>query len=764
MPDLRDRTDSFAWGPGGDADNTSDDPVIRRAKEHFKRGMKWEATARQRWVNDRKFAEADSDNFYQWPDQVRRNRDVEARPCLTLNKTRQHNLQIINDAKQNKPGIKVSPTGNEATYEAAQCVQNLFRHIESKSKAQNSYMLAVEFQVKAGMGYWRVVTDYVSPNTWDQEVYIRPIPDPLTVILDCDIKQPDGRDANWGLIFEDIPRELFLKLYPEYKNSPPPMAALDQETTWNMQDKVRRAEYFEREQAQDTLWEFEDPLAQGGMPEILTMLGSELDEMPKEIVKTVKASPTTRSRDVLTDTIWWYMIVGEEVKSKTRWPGKYIPIVRLPGEEVVIEGLLDRKGHTRALKDAQRMYNYHSSASVEYAALQSKTPYLAPAQAIENLETYWDTANTENHAVLPYNHLDDEGNPMPPPERQPAPQFSPAYLQGMQTASQEMMMVSGQYAPQMGEPSNERSGKAINERQRQGDNSTYGFIDRLGMAIVYTADIVLDLIPHVYDTKRVFQIQALDGKSMTVELDPNAQKVYQQKLNHQGEVIAHVLNPVIGEYWVEADMGPAYGTRRQEAFNAFSLIMAENPAAAQLVLDLYFKSADFPLADEAAERARRAVPPAILGEGPSAQEQQLQQQLTQATGALKQSMTELGKAQLELKGKEQLRDIEGYDAETKRISAMAKVLPMDPTGLKQMIHQLVGDALQTHITQIQEQNSAQTVAGQGASALGQAAPQGLPDAPPMAGARKAPDGEWYVNDPARPGKYARVRRTGGALQ
>lgn len=769
MPDAKDDLRTIDWGPGSPIDEglSGLDPVVAEAKKRFERAMKWEAQARTRWVNDYKFAEADSDNFWQWPQEIRRNRDVEAKPCLTVNKTRQHNLQIINDARQNQVSIKVSPTGNGATFEAAQAINQLFRRIEAQSVAQSAYQVATAFQVKAGLGYCRVNTRYVDDNSFDQEIFIDPVPDPLTVLQDPDIKQADGRDQMWAFVFEDIPRDRFMVLYPEYKdNPPPPGGALGQETDWINQNKIRVAEYFRKVQKWDTLYSWVDKDSQ----DRLTLRSSQMEDFTKEQRKSITEDPATRTREVLTSEIWWYKIIGEEVKEKRRWPGKFIPIARLIGEEVVIEGLMDRKGHTRALKDPQRMYNYWTSSAAEYGALQSKSPFTAAAAAIEGLETYWETANTENHSILPWNHLDDDGNPIPEPKRQSPPIASDAFMKGMQIAGEELMMASGQYQANMGQASNERSGKAINERQRQGDNSTYHFIGNQALMIKYLADICLDLFPHIYDTKRILRIQAEDGEDFDLTIDPAAKKAHDQKIDHLGKVCERVLNPSVGSYEVIPDIGPAYGTKRQEAFNAFSQIIAQNESMAGLVGDLFFKSGDFPLADEAAARLRRMLPPQATGQGPSAAEQQLQAQVQQLTGLLTKSMDELGKTKLKLAGKEELRDIEGYDAETKRISALQKLLPTDAEGMKALIHQLVGDALQTHITQIQSDNDADlrtaaqatsippgTVPQPGA-ASGQGSSSGPSvEPPPVPGAAKAPDGQWYVSDPTRPGKFARVK-------
>src|ERR1700679_952089 len=143
-----------------------DDRIVAEAQRRFKVCEEWESRARKLFLEDVKFANADSDNGYQWPNEIRRNRDVDERPCLTINKTRQHNLQIINDCKKNKPEIKIRATGNGATAESPEAIQSLMRHIEYRSNASTAYDLATTYQVQGGIGYLRVITAYVSEDSF----------------------------------------------------------------------------------------------------------------------------------------------------------------------------------------------------------------------------------------------------------------------------------------------------------------------------------------------------------------------------------------------------------------------------------------------------------------------------------------------------------------------------------------------------------------------------------------------------------------------
>ncbi len=677
--------------------------IIREARDRLKAALDWESAARANAREDYKFVNGDSANGYQWPAHLLRNRELDRKPTLTINKTAQHCLQIVNDARQNQVEIRIDPVGDQATYESAQCMQDLVRHIEYQSQAQDVYITAVDFQVKTGIGYWRVLTDYIDDRSFDQEIYIRRIKDPGMVVLDPDINELDGSDANWGFVYEDVPEKQFFKRYPKWKDRAP-ASALDTGRDDSIPtDHIRICEYFRRVEKRDMLYATESG----------TVTRSKLGP---ELAAALDADESVQKRPILTQAIEWFLIIGEEVAEERDWPGRYIPIVRVVGEETVIDGKLDRRGHVRALKDPQRMYNYNASAAVEYGALQTKVPWTLPLEATEGVEQYWRTANQVNHAYLPYKSHREDGTPLPPPQRPEPPGVAPAFLAGMQAAAQEMQMVSGQYQAQMGEQSNERTGIAIQERQRQGDNATYHFIDHYASAVRYTGRILIDLIPHVYDTQRVIQILQENGDKTSVAIDPSQQVAAQEQ--RRGEAVLRVLNPRVGRYEVQSGVGPAFATRRQEAFNALIQLAGASPELMAKAGDLVMRAADFPMAEELAERLKPpTLDPAV---------QQLQQQVQATQAQLASALHDLAQQRLKHTATEQQKDIDAYRAETDRMGALAKV---DPVTLMPLVQQLVREALATHLVPVLQ---ASQPALQEAVPAAPAQPIAAPSTPPGA--------------------------------
>jgi hypothetical protein len=670
-----------------------DDDIVSEAQKRFDRCEKWEGVARSRWLDDLKFANADSDNLYQWPPAVLENRGIgtaDERPHLTVNIVRELNLHVINDARQNKSSIKVIPVGDQATKDAADVMEGLVRHIEYISNAQAAYGTAIRYQVQAGFGYTRVVTDYAGEDTLDQDIFIRRVKDPLSIYLDPDCQEADGSDARFGFIFDDLPRDVFEQKYPKFKDiagSAPLGNTAD--TTWNTQDHVRVAEYFRKvEASRDKKVYVKDPQT-GAEIEAL------LSTVPEEIRQYVVDDPA-RQRDIVTYKIEWFKIVGDKIAERRDWLGKYVPIVRWPGESTVIDGVYDCRGHTRALKDAQRTYNYNLSAAVEYGALQNKIPYIGPAEAIEGYETYWDTANTANHSILPYNGLNDAGQQIAAPQRQAPPMSAPVFMQGMQIAMEDMRRASGQYQADMGAPSNETSGIAIERRQRAGENATYHYIDHQAMAMRFLGKIVIDLIPKIYETQRVVKIMAEDGSATDVTIDPKAEQAHQvRKAAIQNVAEQVIFNPNIGAFDVEVDIGPAFATRRQEQFAALTQIAGQNKEVMAVAGDLIMQAADFPMAEELAKRLRRTIPPAILGEeedgGPQAA--QLQQQIEAMQNIMGSMAQKLAEKDAELNLKRDQKAIDAYRAETDRLGALKDALPLDPEGLQTLIKRLIDETL-----------------------------------------------------------------------
>jgi hypothetical protein len=219
--------------------------------------------------------------------------------------------------------------------------------------------------------------------------------------------------------------------------------------------------------------------------------------------------------NLIVSKVKYCKINGYEILEERDWAGKYIPVVRIVGNEFEVDGRLYVSGLVRNAKDAQRMYNYWVSQEAEMLALAPKAPFIGYGGQFEGYENQWKTANTTNWPYLEVNPdvTDGQGAVLPLPARAQPPMASSGLLQAKAGASEDIKASTGQYNASLGMGSNERSGKAILARQREGDVGTYHYGDNLARGVRTCVRQLVDLIPKIYDTQRVARIIGVDGET-----------------------------------------------------------------------------------------------------------------------------------------------------------------------------------------------------------------------------------------------------------
>ena len=582
--------------------------IVTEARKRFERAKSYYGPSRVLAVADTRFALGDSDNGWQWPDDIAQERSIARRVKLTVNTTAQHCNQVINQIRQNRPACKVSPVDGGADKKTADILAGLIRNIQASSNADDAHDIAAEHATYGGEGYWRIKTDYESEVSFDQYIAIAPIPNPCRVYIDPDAKELDKSDAQWGFIFEDISKEAFKREYPDID----PASWVDDRKGWMSEDTFVRAEYFYCTYDKDKAC----LLADG-----TTVLESEL--IPGQVC--------IRKRDTQVKRWHHCIIVGGHDKplDETDWAGAYLPIVTIVGKEVNVNGEIVRKGLVRDLKDPARIVNYAYSETVQTLALQNKIPYIAAAEAVEGHENQWRNANMSNDAYLPYNAYDSGGQPLPPPKRQEPAVMPAAQIQLLELSLQQMRGSSGQQAANFGIKSEAQSGIGIQRLKVQGEVATFHFPDNLARGLKYEAKILIDLIPKIYTKEKIVRILGIDGTAQMAVLDPDMPGAYHEMPTD--EDIQRIFNPSVGRYDVAIDTGPSFQTQRQESQAVMTELVRSDPSLMQRAPDIIVRSMDFQDADKLAERLQKFLPPGMADEkgGPAKQIAQLTQQLQQ---------------------------------------------------------------------------------------------------------------------------------------
>ena len=662
-----------AVAEGGKPKKSASD-ILATARARLDLAVSALAESREDEIDDLRFYAGSPDNQWQWPADVLATRGavqgqtINARPCLTINKLPQHVRQVTNDQRQNRPGAKVIPVDDNADVEVAEIFNGMIRHIEYISDADVAYDTACENQVSYGEGYIRLLTEYCDDKTFDQDIKIGRVRNSFSVYMDPTIQDPTGADAKWCFVTEDVTKAEFERMYPDAS----PITTLqslgvgDQSiSNWLNEDTIRLADYYYIDYDRTTL-----NLYPGNQT---AFVGTPEDKMLKEMFgKPVKSRESDRPR------VKYCKINGYEILEEREWAGSWIPVIRIVGNEFEVDGRLYVSGLVRNAKDAQRMYNYWVSQEAEMLALAPKAPFIGYGGQFEGYEQQWKTANTTNWPYLEVNPdvTDGQGSILPLPQRAQPPMASSGLLQAKAGASEDIKSTTGQYNASLGMGSNERSGKAILARQREGDVGTYHYGDNLARGVRHVARQLVDLIPKIYDTQRIARIIGEDGETKMVKINPDQAQPVNKIIDQEGIVIEKIYNPGVGKYDVVAVTGPGYATKRQESLEAMAQLLQANPQLWQVAGDLFVKNMDWPGAQEMSKRFAKTIDPKLLADGDKSPALQAAEQQIQAMGQeMEQMHAMIQNVNKSIEMQEQQRmdfeaQIKAYDAETKRISAV----------------------------------------------------------------------------------------------
>lgn len=649
-----------------DAASADNKDFLADVRDKFERAAEREEENRERGLADLKFARLGE----QWPDKVKLDREAEGRPCLTINKLPAFIRQVVNEARQNKPAITVQPVDSGADPETAEIMSGLIRNIETTSNASVAYDTAVEGATSNGFGYIGVNTAYASDDTFDQDIVIERKANPFAIYGDPDSQAADSSDWNCAFEIEMMSRERFRARWKDAQE-------VDWDATgytglaspWCDGDQIMVAAYWHREIVEKEIV----ALTNGTV-----VAKADFEARPDDFAGlTIVGQP----RVVQSHKVTQYMLTGAEVLDTIPWPGKYIPLIPVYGDEVNVEGKRQLFSLVHFGKDSQREYNYHRSAATEMVALAPKAPFIGPVGAFDG-DDNWSTANSESHPYLEYSGT-------VAPARQPFTGVPVGEMQLALSASDDMKATIGLFDPSLGAKSNVTSGVGLRQQQRQGDVATFHFEDNLSRAILHTGRIVLDLIPKVYPTKRVLRVIGQDQQPKTVQVSPDAaqanaqaqqgaadrawqqasmappeqqQAAYQAALQQEVANISRIYDITAGKYDLTVKAGPSFSTQREAARAEIVEVIRSVPASAPILGPMYLRNSDWPGADEAADKIEAQQ----VGAEP---DQAAQQQMAAMQAQLQQLAARNAELEQDQALKAQENQIKGMEAQTKAFEA-----------------------------------------------------------------------------------------------
>ena len=585
--------------------------IVKEALERFETASDGWSDIYEQSVADVSFIDDDEG---QWEDSVRESRHN--RPCLTFDKLSAPVDRVVGGQMAQMPSVKVR-AAEEGDEDIAEVYQGLIRQIDQRGI--QAFKTAFKFAVKSGWGCLLVDHDYIDDVSLDQDIILREIKNPFSVLLDPIIQAQHVQEARFGFMFEDMERQEFSRLYPDAESYP---GESDFTTTGNMdswvsEDFVRVADYFRIVNEERTLVQLSDG-------RVLDL--EEVQPVRDEL--NLQGITLGKTRKVQKRKLERFKISGMEILEEVECVGRFIPLVPMFGKTSNINGKYITRGIVRKAKDAQRLYNYSRSVAVEVTALTPKQPYFVTPAMIKGHESKWKNMMVSNDPVLQFNF--DQGQK---PYRESPAQGSPGLLQDAQFAAEDIKATTGIFDANIGQQGQETSGVAIGRRQFQGEMSNFEYQDQLIDSMELAGRIMIDMIPAVYDTERTIRIIGEDEREETVQVNKTL-------MDAQTGTFVKTMDLNVGNYDIKIASGPSFTTRKQETAEQLSSMISQNPAMSQLVGDILFQNLDLVGGDEAIKRLRSAGVKAGIIE-PNQEEAVALQSQIQASKQLEQQAAQL---------------------------------------------------------------------------------------------------------------------------
>jgi hypothetical protein len=667
------------------------DNLLKEAQERHRDSL--DALSAQRRQIEEDLAFSDPSDPQQWDPTEKRQRENDPggmRPCLVMDQIGQYVSNVAGQVEQRPPSLHAIPVGDGADRKVAEQLDGFFRQIEHASRAQQHYARALTSAARAGVGYLIVRPEFTDRPLKYKEPRISSEGDPMRVILDPWSQELDGSDANFGQLLSPLSNSEFERRFGV--NAKKVSFGEDGQQQDDKRESVLIVEEWRVETRTQTVVVFTDE--KGGDASLPK--GQYEDALAKGQQFKYVRDYTDKTR-----CVYWAVMSGVEILEEDReYPASGIGIVPVYGYVGWDKGRMTYCGLARRGRSPQRAYNYHVSEIRAYMNQAPKAPWITPERAIRGFEPLWDRASVDSRAYLPYNDMDEAG-PIASPSRPNVSINLQNHMQGAIQAKEDIQAAFGMYQANLGAPSNETSGVAIDSRKQQGEASTAHFPAHLAAALGQVGMLCMDMTSRLIDTKRQLRVLGIDMTPGHVTVNPDGQAIEETP---QGLSI----NPNVGKYDVRVVVGASFSTQRQQAQQAYTEMMRANPSMTPALAPLWAQSLDVPHADKLAQVLTAVAPPevkAILqpqdSNAPTTAE--LTAKVQQLGQALQAAIQEAHAAQQELDdthaeaaaakaaadAKEDEVAIKAYDAQTKRMQVVA----LTPEQVQQIAMETVQQAM-----------------------------------------------------------------------
>jgi len=481
-----------------------------------------------------------------WPPRERAAREGK-RMCMGFDQCGQYVNQVVNEVRVNPRTIKFIPAGPETTDDEAQWRTEVVRGIQYRSNAQQAYIWGFQGAVERSYGFWEVGSKYISDSNFEQELVIRRILNPSSVLLDPFAQEVDWSDMKRAFVIDFMREADYKREFPDADVQGFTQGYADIAPSWIRRDGIQVAAFWKVEEKREKLY-----LLQGGDGGIVTTTKPE-------------GAKALFTRELVTKKIRRYTTNGVEILREEEWPGEYIPIIPCMGRELWISDRGSTKRQFMSLirlaRDPQTLYAYMRTNEAEEAKLTPKSAFVGYEGQFEGHEKEWETMMDDPKAYVEVKAKTEATGDqiLPLPTR---PQFIPnfqAYSIAAEDSRRDIQAAMGVSAlPTAAQRQSEKSGVALKRIELQMAKGSYDFLDNFDVALRHTGRVLNPLLKLYYGDRSSLPAAGSDRTFFVLQMR-------NQGFKHPITKRPAYVDLAKGDYDVTVATGPAYDSQREEA-------------------------------------------------------------------------------------------------------------------------------------------------------------------------------------------------------
>ncbi len=524
------------------------------------------------------------------------------RPHMVFDEGSQYVNQFVGQWRQQQRSVKVEPMDEQANAETATMLQARVYHIEYASRAQAHYVKAVKDVTTRGYGFVKIGKKYSGIKGREQEPCVVPVPNPDSVLMDPNAKEPDSSDAQFYFVFDKCSKVDVKRRHPKAKT-------FDFDKGSNT---IILAEYYRLE-----------PKKADKRMYLKGADGSESErnrsEFPEDWKPEEDGYSVEDERDISEKMLVCYTcqitemsnpadsdgVDGVEILGRMEWPELDCPnVVSFYGEQFWVGNPGAQKltilSMLRRARDPMQALNYTRTTQAELAAMIPKTRFIMYEGQDEGYEAEWANIGTSPLSKLTVKATTDgaQNQVLPHPtivRWEPPIQNLEVYAQSLQNAVRSAV---GQLASP--ELDKSKSGIAIDKIKAGGESAVYHITQNAEFSLQQVGRVYVKLIMGTHDSRRTVPVRMPNGDSKLIRINEPHDDPETKKRVH--------YDFTRGDYGCTISTGPSHQSQFDAAKDFISTVVTAKPELFDMFGDMFIKMQNLgPSGDAMEERSKKMI-------------------------------------------------------------------------------------------------------------------------------------------------------------